>query len=161
MQCLFIRTNGLQCKLICKNGLYCWRHKNKKSTKKTSSKKSSAKKVSSKQKPSLKKWIKKKCKNHEPCMEQQCVLPKNYKPSSKTQKNAIIWCIDNCSFCDDAKEMLITKGYEIEERNAQHNKKYLNQLLKMYKLNELTFPKIYVDDTFFETFSAMKTHFQK
>jgi glutaredoxin 3 len=72
-------------------------------------------------------------------------------------KKAVIWSKYHCPYCDQAKKLLITKGYQIEERKIGDG--YTKEELLEAIPTARTVPQIYLDDTYVGGFDELKKHF--
>lgn len=61
-------------------------------------------------------------------------------------KKAIMWSKESCIFCDSAKELLIEKGYEIEERKI--GKGYTKEQLLEEVPSARTVPQITLEEKY-------------
>lgn len=79
-------------------------------------------------------------------------------PSSKTV--AVIWSNTNCSFCEQAKNLLKLNGYEYEERNLASGKWTKEQLLEVAP-NARTVPQIFIDGNHIGGFTELRQYLQE
>ena len=77
------------------------------------------------------------------------------------QKNvAIVWSNTNCSFCEQAKNLLTLKGYEYEERNLSSGNWSKEQLLEVAP-NARTVPQIFIDGNHIGGFTELRQYLQE
>jgi glutaredoxin len=69
---------------------------------------------------------------------------------------AIIWSKYNCTFCDQAKALLKSKGYEIEERKIGDG--YTKEELLEAVPTARTVPQIFLDEQLIGGFAELKAH---
>lgn len=72
---------------------------------------------------------------------------------------AVVWSKNQCPFCDQAKNLLKSKGIEFEERNISTNWSK-EQLLEAVPTAR-TLPQIFLDDKLIGGFTELRTHLQK
>jgi len=70
--------------------------------------------------------------------------------------NAVIWSKDGCTFCEQAKNLLKTKGIAYEERNINHG--YTKQQLLEAVPTARTLPQIFLDGELIGGFSELSKH---
>ena len=68
---------------------------------------------------------------------------------------AIVWSKDQCTFCDQAKNLLKLKKIEFEERNISRGPWSKEQLLE-HVPNARTVPQIFLDDVLIGGFTDLK-----
>jgi len=73
---------------------------------------------------------------------------------------AIVWSKDHCPFCDQAKNLLKSKGIEYEERNITAGTWTKEQLLEAVPTAR-TLPQIFLDDKLVGGFTELRSHLQK
>ncbi len=73
---------------------------------------------------------------------------------------AIVWSKDQCPFCDQAKNLLKSKGIEFEERNITKGTWTKEQLLEAVPTAR-TLPQIFLDDKLVGGFTELRAHLQK
>lgn len=71
---------------------------------------------------------------------------------------ATVWSKDNCSFCDQAKNLLRLKGIEFEERKIGQG--YTKEQLLEAVPAARTVPQIFLDDELIGGFVELKKHLQ-
>jgi glutaredoxin len=71
---------------------------------------------------------------------------------------AIVWSKNACPFCDQAKNLLKSKGIEFEERNVQ-TEWTKEQLLEAVPTAR-TLPQIFLDDEYIGGFTELRKHLQ-
>jgi glutaredoxin len=67
---------------------------------------------------------------------------------------AVVWSKDNCTYCDQAKKLLETKGIEVEEKKIGHG--YTLQDLLAVVPNARTAPQIFLDEDYVGGFTELK-----
>lgn len=67
---------------------------------------------------------------------------------------AIVWSKDNCAFCDQAKNLLKSRGIEFEERNI--NKDWTREQLLETVPTARTLPQIFLDDELVGGFTELR-----
>jgi glutaredoxin-related protein len=75
-----------------------------------------------------------------------------------TQK-AIVWSKYHCPYCDQAKQLLKAKGYEIEERKIGDG--YTKEDLLESVPSARTVPQIFLDGSHIGGFDELKKYFNK
>ena len=73
---------------------------------------------------------------------------------------AIVWSKNQCPYCDQAKNLLKSKGIEYEERNITAGTWTKEQLLEAVPTAR-TLPQIFLDDKLIGGFAELRTHLQK
>lgn len=73
---------------------------------------------------------------------------------------AIVWSKNQCPYCDQAKNLLKSKGIEYEERNITQGTWTKEQLLEAVPTAR-TLPQIFLDDKLIGGFTELRTHLQK
>lgn len=71
---------------------------------------------------------------------------------------AVVWSKDACPFCDQAKNLLKSKGIEFEERNV--SKDWTKEQLLEAVPNARTLPQIFLDNTHVGGFTELRKHLQ-
>jgi glutaredoxin len=71
---------------------------------------------------------------------------------------AVVWSKDACPFCDQAKNLLKSKGIEFEERNV--SKDWTKEQLLEAVPNARTLPQIFLDDAHIGGFTELRKHLQ-
>ena len=71
---------------------------------------------------------------------------------------AIVWSKNACPFCDQAKNLLKSKGIEFEERNVQTD--WTKEQLLEVVPNARTLPQIFLDDNYVGGFTELRKHLQ-
>lgn len=71
---------------------------------------------------------------------------------------AVIWSKPMCPYCDQAKNLLAIKGYEIEEKKIGDGY-YKEDLLEAVP-GARTVPQIFIDDEYIGDFNALKKHLE-
>lgn len=69
--------------------------------------------------------------------------------------NIVVYTINNCGYCEAAKELLRTKNMSFSEVNLSGKQEETMELLR--KTSHRTFPQIFIDDTFVGGFTELKT----
>lgn len=72
---------------------------------------------------------------------------------------AIVWSKNQCPFCDQAKNLLKSKGIEFEERNISTT--WTKEQLLEAVPTARTLPQIFLDDKLIGGFTELRTHLQK
>lgn len=72
---------------------------------------------------------------------------------------AIVWSKNQCPFCDQAKNLLKSKGIEFEERNISTN--WTKEQLLESVPTARTLPQIFLDDKLIGGFTELRAHLQK
>ena len=72
---------------------------------------------------------------------------------------AVMWSKYHCPHCDQARQLLKQKGYEIEERKIGDG--YTKEELLEAIPTARTVPQIYLDETYIGGFQELKQHFAK
>lgn len=70
--------------------------------------------------------------------------------------NVLIWSKDNCSFCEQAKQLLKVRSIPFEERKIGHG--WTKEQLLEDVPTARTVPQIFVDGTLIGGFSEFKTY---
>ena len=80
----------------------------------------------------------------------------------RTENNstAIIWSINNCPYCSQAKNFLKQKGIMYEERNLHDGTWTKAQLLESVP-NARTVPQIFLDDKYIGGYDKLVEYFKK
>lgn len=73
---------------------------------------------------------------------------------------AIVWSKNQCPYCDQAKNLLKSKGIDYEERNITEGTWTKEQLLEAVPTAR-TLPQIFLDDKLIGGFTELRTHLQK
>ena len=71
---------------------------------------------------------------------------------------AIVWSKNACPFCDQAKNLLKSKGIEFEERNVQTD--WTKEQLLEAVPNARTLPQIFLNDKLVGGFTELRKHLQ-
>jgi glutaredoxin 3 len=71
---------------------------------------------------------------------------------------AIVWSKNACPFCDQAKNLLKSKGIEFEERNVQTD--WTKEQLLEVVPNARTLPQIFLDNNYIGGFTELRRHLQ-
>ena len=71
---------------------------------------------------------------------------------------AVVWSKDACPFCDQAKNLLKSKGIEFEERNV--SKDWTKDQLLEAVPNARTLPQIFLDNAHIGGFTELRKHLQ-
>ena len=71
---------------------------------------------------------------------------------------ATVWSKNACPFCDQAKNLLKSKGIEFEERNINHG--YTREQLLEAVPTARTVPQIFLDDKLIGGFTELRQHLQ-
>jgi glutaredoxin 3 len=71
---------------------------------------------------------------------------------------AIVWSKNACPFCDQAKNLLKSRGIEFEERNV--SKDWTKEQLLEAVPNARTLPQIFLDDAHIGGFTELRRHLQ-
>ena len=72
---------------------------------------------------------------------------------------AIVWSKNQCTFCDQTKNLLKSKGIEFEERNISTNWSK-DQLLEAVPTAR-TLPQIFLDDVYVGGFNELRAELNK
>jgi glutaredoxin len=70
---------------------------------------------------------------------------------------AIVWSKTPCPYCDQAKNLLKSKGIEFEERNITQGNWTTEQLMEAVP-NARTVPQIFLDDQLIGGFTELRAH---
>jgi glutaredoxin len=70
---------------------------------------------------------------------------------------AIVWSKTPCPYCDQAKNLLKSKGIEFEERNITQGNWTKEQLMEAVP-NARTVPQIFLDDQLIGGFTELRAH---
>jgi glutaredoxin 3 len=70
---------------------------------------------------------------------------------------AIIWSKYHCPYCDQAKSLLQSKGYQIEERKIGDG--WTKEELLEAIPSARTVPQIYLDDAYIGGYDQLRKHF--
>ena len=73
---------------------------------------------------------------------------------------AIVWSKDQCSFCEQAKQLLKMKGYEYEERNISSGKWTKENLLEAVPTARAV-PQIFIDGNYIGGFTELRQYLQE
>ena len=71
---------------------------------------------------------------------------------------AIVWSKNQCPFCDQAKNLLKSKGIEFEERNVSQD--WTKEQLLESVPTARTLPQIFLDDNYIGGFTELRKHLQ-
>lgn len=71
---------------------------------------------------------------------------------------AVVWSKNACPFCDQAKNLLKSKGIEFEERNV--SKDWTKEQLLEAVPNARTLPQIFLDEQHIGGFTELRKHLQ-
>jgi glutaredoxin len=71
---------------------------------------------------------------------------------------ALVWSKDACPFCDQAKNLLKSKGIEFEERNVSRD--WTKEQLLEAVPTARTLPQIFLDDNYIGGFTELRKHLQ-
>jgi glutaredoxin 3 len=71
---------------------------------------------------------------------------------------AIVWSKNACPFCDQAKNLLKSRGIEFEERNV--SKDWTKEQLLEAVPNARTLPQIFLDEAHIGGFTELRKHLQ-
>ena len=74
-------------------------------------------------------------------------------------KKAIVWSKYYCPYCDQAKALLLQRGYHIEERKIGDG--YTREELLEAIPAARTVPQIFLDEEYIGGFAELKQHFSK
>lgn len=66
----------------------------------------------------------------------------------------VVWSRDRCTYCEQAKNLLRSRGIEFEERNISHG--YTKQQLLEAVPNARTVPQIFMDGELVGGFTELK-----
>lgn len=78
---------------------------------------------------------------------------------SNTRTSAIIWSINNCPYCQYAKELLSQKGIRFEERNI-HEKPWSKEHLLESVPNAKSVPQIFLYDKYVGGYTDLLEYFE-
>ena len=67
---------------------------------------------------------------------------------------AIVWSKDQCAFCEQAKNLLDSKGIEYEVRNIMHD--WTREQLLEAVPNARTVPQIFLDEEYVGGFNELR-----
>ena len=70
---------------------------------------------------------------------------------------AIVWSKTPCPYCDQAKNLLKSKGIEFDERNITQGNWTKEQLMEAVP-NARTVPQIFLDDQLIGGFTELRAH---
>lgn len=71
---------------------------------------------------------------------------------------AVVWSKNMCPYCDQAKNLLKSKGIEFEERNI--NKEWTKEQLLEAVPTARTLPQIFLDGELIGGFTELRKHLQ-
>jgi len=71
---------------------------------------------------------------------------------------ATVWSKNACPFCDQAKNLLKSRGIEFEERNV--SKDWTREQLLEAVPTARTLPQIFLDDAYIGGFTELRRHLQ-
>ena len=71
---------------------------------------------------------------------------------------ATVWSKNACPFCDQAKNLLKSRGIEFEERNV--SKDWTKEQLLEAVPTARTLPQIFLDDAYIGGFTELRKHLQ-
>ena len=71
---------------------------------------------------------------------------------------ATVWSKNACPFCDKAKNLLKSRGIEIEERNVSTD--WTREQLLEAVPTARTLPQIFLDDAYIGGFTELRRHLQ-
>jgi len=69
---------------------------------------------------------------------------------------AVVWSKNQCPFCDQAKNLLKSRGIEFEERNV--SKDWTKEQLLEAVPTARTLPQIFLDDNYIGGFTELRKH---
>ena len=69
---------------------------------------------------------------------------------------AVVWSKDNCPHCVEAKKLLITKGYEVDERKVGFNTTKEDLLLAVPTAR--TVPQVFIEEQYIGSLDNLKKH---
>lgn len=72
---------------------------------------------------------------------------------------AVVWSKNQCTFCDQAKNLLKSKGIEFEERNI--NTDWTKEQLLEAVPTARALPQIFLDDEYVGGFQELRTQLSK
>lgn len=75
-------------------------------------------------------------------------------------ENVIIWSKDQCPLCDQAKNLLKSKGMSYEERNLSNGVWTREQLLEAVPAAR-SVPQIFINDNYIGSFAELRTYLQE
>jgi len=73
---------------------------------------------------------------------------------------AIVWSQTRCSYCDQAKQLLTSKGIEYEERLIGEGGGYTKQQLLEVVPNARSVPQIFIDDQYIGGYTELRNKLQ-
>jgi glutaredoxin 3 len=71
---------------------------------------------------------------------------------------AIVWSKNACPFCDQAENLLKSRGIEFEERNVQTD--WTKEQLLEAVPTARTLPQIFLDEAYIGGFTELRKHLQ-
>jgi glutaredoxin 3 len=71
---------------------------------------------------------------------------------------ATVWSKNSCPFCDQAKNLLKSRGIEFEERNVSTD--WTKEQLLEAVPTARTLPQIFLDDNYIGGFTELRQHLQ-
>ena len=74
-----------------------------------------------------------------------------------SKPKVVVWSKNNCTYCNQAKQLLKQKGYEYEERNVEESVWTRTQFFDAVP-NARTFPQVLFDDKLIGGFTELKAH---
>jgi glutaredoxin 3 len=74
-------------------------------------------------------------------------------------KAIIVYTIDNCSYCEAAKALLVRKNLSFEEKNITHDDGQKKALIE--KTGHRTMPQIFIDDNFIGGYTELNNFLNK
>lgn len=71
-------------------------------------------------------------------------------------KKAVVWSQEYCSYCESAKNLLLSYGYEVEERKIGHDEDWSKQDLIEAVPHARSVPQVFIGDTYIGGFNELR-----
>ena len=71
-------------------------------------------------------------------------------------KKAVVWSQEYCSYCESAKNLLLSYGYEVEERKIGHGEDWTKQDLIEAVPHARSVPQVFIGDTYIGGFNELR-----
>ena len=71
-------------------------------------------------------------------------------------KTAVVWSQEYCSYCESAKNLLISFGYDVEERKIGEGGDWTKQQLIEVVPHARSVPQVFIGDTYIGGFQELR-----
>jgi len=78
-----------------------------------------------------------------------------------SMKQAVVWSQERCTYCDQAKALLASKGIVVEERQIGNNAKWSKKDLIDVVPNARSVPQIFLEGEHIGGFLELQTYFRE